>query len=45
MCLEDEVYVVPEAYSLSVRKSQEVVVVQDRVEGFDPLGIHVAVAY
>lgn len=45
MGLEDEVDVVSEADPFAVGQREEVVVVQHRVEGLDPLRVNVAVAY
>ncbi len=41
--LEDEVHVVPEGDALAGREGEQVVVVQDGVERFDPFGVDVAV--
>lgn len=41
--LENEIDVAPEVYSLPVGQSKQVVVVQDGIEGLDPLGVDVPV--
>ena len=42
--LENEVYVAPKVDSLSVRQGKQMVVVQDGVEGLDPLGVDISIA-
>lgn len=44
MRLEDKVDVVPEADAFPVGQREKVVVVEHRVEGLDPLGVHVSIA-
>ena len=44
MSLEDEVDIVSKLYSFSVGKSEQVVIIQDRVERLNPIRIHISIA-
>lgn len=45
MRLKYEVDVISEAYPLAVRQRKQVVVVQDGVQGLDPLRVDITIAY